>query len=456
MRMDTLRQDLVFALRTLKRSPGFAMTVIATIALGIGATTAIFSAVNGVLLQPLPYREPERLVLIWSDLRARNVTDFPIMPGDFHDLRMQGTLFEGFANLTTTRQPLSGDDGEPEQIRLAIATPNVFQILGVRVMAGRDFAEADGTPLPPPPQQLAGQAGVQQAPPPPPPPPAAILSHEFWQRRYNGDPSVIGRMLTVGGGPVRVVGVLEPGVELLTPPTVSMERSPDIWSAARIDFVNGSRMNYFLRITIGRMKPGVTIPQARAQVEQIGSDLRTRFSINNTANVHWRLEPMHADLVEDVRPALVALMGAVIFVLLIACANVANLMLVRLAERERELAVRAALGAGHGQLVRQMLTESLVIAGAGALLGLALAWVGIRVLVALAPASLPRSGEIGLDSTVLAFTAVASIVAAAIFGIVPALRASRPDLMQPMRTSGRTNALGAGAVMPATASWSPR
>jgi putative ABC transport system permease protein len=246
---------------------------------------------------------------------------------------------------------------------------------------------------------------------------------------------------------VHVVGVLEPGVELLTPPTVSMERSPDIWTAARIDFVNGSRQNYFLRITIGRMKPGVTIPQARAQVEQIGAELRTRFAINNTANVHWRLEPMHADLVEDVRPALVALMGAVIFVLLIACANVANLMLVRLAERERELAVRAALGAGHGQLVRQMLTEAFVIAGAGALLGLALAWIGIRVLVALAPASLPRAAGIGLDPVVLGFTIIVAILAAAIFGIVPALRAARPDLMQPMRAGGRTNALGAGAVI---------
>ena len=445
--MDTLSQNLVFAFRTLKRSPGFAITVVGTIALGIGATTAIFSAVNGVLLRPLPYREPERLVLIWSDLRARNVTDFPIMPGDFHDLRTQGTLFTGLANLTTIRQPLSGDDGEPEQIRVAVSTPNIFQILGVRVLAGRDFTQQDGIPLPPPPQQAAAQPGVQQAPPPPPPPPAAILSHEFWQRRYNGDPSVIGRMLTVGGGPVHVVGVLEPGVELLTPPSVGMERSPDIWTAARIDFVNGSRMNYFLRITIGRLKPGVTIPQARAQVEQISADLRTRFPINSTANVHWRLEPMHADLVEEVRPALVALMGAVVFVLLIACANVANLMLVRLAERERELAVRAALGAGRGQLVRQMLTEAFVIAGAGALLGLALAWIGIRVLIALAPASLPRTAAIDLDPVVLGFTVVVSIIAAALFGIVPALRAARPDLMQPLRTSGRTNALGAGAVI---------
>src|SRR5688500_11322429 len=446
--MDTLRQDLAFALRTLRRSPGFAITAIVTIALGIGATTAIFSAVNGVLLRPLPYADPERLVLVWSDLRTRNVTDFPLPPGDFGDLRAQGTLFSGIANLTTNRMPLSGDDGEPEQIRVAFTTPNIFTVLGRRVVVGRDFTDADGAPLIPPPQPAAaGQPGVQQAPPPPPPPASTVLSHEFWQRRYNGDPSVIGRIITVGGGRAEVVGVLEPGVELLLPTNVGVERVPDVWSAARVDFANGSRINYFLRITIGRLKPGATIEQARAQAEQIAADLRRRIPTKQTANVHWRVEPMHGDLVADVRPALLALLGAVTFVLLIACANVANLMLVRMAERERELAVRAALGAGRGQLVQQMLTESFVIAGVGGLLGVGLAWAGIRVLVALAPATLPRTDGIGIDPVVLAFTAAAAVLAAALFGIVPALRAARPDLMLSLRSSGRTSALGAGSLI---------
>ena len=439
--MDSLRQDLLFALRTLRRSPGFALTAILTIALGIGATTAIFSAVNGVLMRPLPYEEPERLVLVWSDLRNRNVTDFPVMPGDFGDLRANGTLFSGFANLTTQRVPLSGDGAEPQQIVGAAVTPNIFSLLGARIVLGRDFTEEDGAPLPPP-----APPGPQQPAPEPPPQPA-ILSYEFWQSRYGGDSTIIGRLLEIGGGSLEVVGVTEPGVDLLVPPSAGIERSPDLWTAVRVDFANGSRINYFLRLTIGRLKPGVTLAQARAQVEQISADIRERFPIKQTSGNHLRLEPMHEDLVADVRPALMALMGAVVFVLLIACANVANLMLVRLADRERELAVRAALGAGRGQLVRQMLTESFVIAGAGALLGLALAWAGIRVLIALAPATLPRTDVIGLDPAVLGFTAAAAIVAAALFGIVPALRAARPDLMQSLRASGRTSALGAGALV---------
>ena len=438
--MDTLRQDLAFAFRTLRRSPGFAITAIVTIALGIGATTAIFSAVNGVLLRPLPYEDPDRLVLVWSDLRTRNVTDFPVMPGDFGDLRAQGTLFEGLANLTTNRAPLTGDDGEPEQIQIAAVTTNIFQLLGKRVVLGRDFTEADGAPLTPPPPGTP--PGAFQ-----PPPQSTILSHEFWQRRYGGDSTIIGRVVGIGGGRAEVIGVLEPGVELLLPPSAGMQRTPDLWSAVRVDFANGSRMNYFLRVVIGRLKPGVTVAQASAQLDQISADLRARFPLKETAGNQLRLEPMHADLVADVRPALLALMGAVTFVLLIACANVANLMLVRLAERERELAVRAALGAGRGQLVRQMLTESFVIAGAGAVLGIALAWGGIRVLLALAPATLPRTDTIGLDPVALAVATGSAVLAAAIFGILPAMRAARPDLMSPLRSGGRTSALGAGSLI---------
>jgi putative ABC transport system permease protein len=446
--MDTLRKDLAFAIRTLRRSPGFALTAILTIALGIGATTAIFSAVNGVLLRPLPYEDPERLVLIWGDMRNRGVTDFPFPPADYADLKAQGTLFEDIAAVVTGRQPLTGDEGEPEQIRSAGATTNLFSVLGATMALGRDFTPEDGLPLPPPPQQAQGggrQGGPPAGPPPPPPPPAAvILSHEFWQRRYGADSAILGRILTIGGDQQRVVGVLEPGVELLFPPGTNVERAPDAWTAFRIDFPAGSRINVFLRL-IGRLKPGVTIEQAQQQADGIAAGLREQFPIKKTAGVYWRLEPIQKDLVADVRPALLALMGAVTFVLLIACANVANLMLVRVSTRERELAVRAALGAGRGQLVRQMLTESLVIAGAGAALGIGLAWIGIRVLIALAPATLPRTTVIELDPVVLAFTAVAAVAAAALFGVVPALRAARPDLMQALRASGRSSALGAGA-----------
>src|SRR5687767_3580443 len=214
----------------------------------------------------------------------------------------------------------------------------------------------------------------------------------------------------------------------------------------RVDFANGSRINVFLRV-IGRLKPGVTLPQAQAQLDRIATDLRARFPIKQTSGLYFRAEPMHQDLVADVRPSILALMGAVTFVLLIACANVANLLLVRVSRRERELAVRAALGGSRGQLIRQLLTESFVISGVGALFGVLLAWAGIRVLLALAPATLPRTDTVALDPIVLGFTILAAIIAAAVFGIVPALRAARPDLMQVLRASGRTSALGAGAML---------
>ena len=443
-------KDVVYAVRTLRRSPGFALTAIATIALGIGATTAIFSVVNAILLRPLPYEDPSRLVLIWGDMRNRGVTDFPFPPADYADLKQQTTLFEDIAAVTTGRGPLIGDDGEPEQVRFAGATPNLFSLLGVNVVAGRNFTEADGTPNPPPPQlgpqgAPGAPGGAAQGPPPPPPLPAiAILSNEFWHRRYNGDRAIIGKFIQLGGQRAEIVGVLEPGVELLFPPGVNVERRPDIYTALRVDYANGSRINVFLRV-VGRLKPGVTHAQANAEVERLAVDLRRQFAIKETSGLHFRVEPMQKDLVAEVRPAILALMGAVTFVLLIACANVANLLLVRVSRRERELAVRAALGGSRGKLIRQMLTESLVIAGAGAILGTVLAWAGIRVLLAMAPDTLPRADAVSLDPLVLGFTALAALVAAMAFGVIPALRAARPDLMQVLRMSGRTGGLGAGA-----------
>ncbi len=440
--MRTLTKDLVYAVRTLRRSPGFAITAIVTIALGIGAATAIFSVVNAILLRPLPYADPSRLVLVWGDMRNRGVTDFPFPPADYADLKRQGTLFEDFAAVNTFRAPLNDGDGEPEQIRVAGATTNLFAVLGMKVAAGRDFIDSDGTPQGPPP----GDGAVGNAPPPPPLPQSVILSHEFWQQRFGGDRSVIGKFIDIANQPSLVVGVLEPGGELLFPPGAGLERFPDAWTAMRVDFVNGSRINVFLRV-IGRLKPGVTIPQAQAQVDGIATELRATFPIKQTSGLYIRVEPMHRDLVADVRPSILALMGAVTFVLLIACANVANLLLVRVSRRERELAVRSALGGSRGRLVGQMLTESFVISGAGALLGILLAWAGMRVLIALAPATLPRTDTVALDPLVLGFSIVAAIAAAALFGVVPALRAARPDLMQVLRTSGRTSGLGAGAML---------
>ncbi|HLB38218.1 MAG TPA: ABC transporter permease [Gemmatimonadales bacterium] len=430
--------DLRHALRGLRNAPGFTATAIGTIALGIGATTAIFSVVNAVLLRPLPYADAGRLALVTSDMVARNVMDFPLPPGDLPDLREQGTLFQEVAAVSVTgRIPLMGDGNDPEQVSGVAATPNLFSVLGLRTVLGRGFVESDGTPLPPPPDLPAGVA------PPAPPPGTVVLSHAFWQRRYGGDPTVVGRVIRLGGGSSEIVGVLAPDAELLLPPNLNVERRPDVIQALRIDWSTASRINVFLRF-IGRLQPGVTVPQAQAQVDGIVADLRQRFPIKETAGVRWRVEPMHQYLVAGVRPGILTLMGAVGFVLLIACANVANLLLVRAGQRERELVVRAAMGASRGDLVRQMLVESLVLGGGGAVLGVGLALWGLVILRAVAPATLPRIDEAGVDASVLAFTALAALAASVAFGLVPALRASRPEAGAALRSASRTAGLSEG------------
>jgi predicted permease len=437
-----LARDLEYAARALSRSLGFTLTAIVTIALGIGACTALFSVVNAVLLRRLPYAQPERLGFICTDLRNRNVLDFPTAPGDLYDLRVQGTAFEGIAALATGRQTISDENLPPEQIIRANVTTNLFQLLGARIALGRDFVDDDGTPPKP---QDPGQA-AQPVQPQPPLPVYAILSHEFWQSRLGGDRGVLGKSIELSGGRLQVIGVLAPGFELLFPPGINIERSPAIYAAMRTDFVTGSRQNVSLRL-IGRLKDGVAFNQAQAQLDTISTDLRQRFPVKESAGTHFRLEQMHEDLVADVRPAILALMGAVIFVLLIACANVANLLLVRASERERELAVRSALGGSRWQLARQMMAESLLLASGGALLGLILAKLGINLLLLIRPANLPRIESIRIDLVVLAFSALATISATAIFGIIPALRASRPNVLETLRMSSRTLVPGAGGLL---------
>ena len=430
-------RDVAFSFRSLRKSPAFALTAIFTIALGIGASTAIFSVVNAVLLRPLPYRDPGRLVLVWGELRARHLPDFPFSPGDFADMRQAATLFDGFAAVNTFRVAYSDENGQAQQIKAAAVTANFLRLVGHRMELGRDFIASDETPAPAP---LPGAAPANG------PPTMAILSHEFWQRHYGADPSVLGRAVDLGFGKAQIVGVAAPDAEILFPPSAGLEAKPDLFTALRLNFVTADRNNVFLRV-IGRLKPGVSVAQGAAQLDTVAADLRRRYPVKATAKLAITVEPMQQRLVARVRPALVALMGAVVFLLLIACANVANLLLVRMAARGRELAVRAALGGSRWRLVRQMLAESLMLAVAGVALGLLLARLGIDWLIALAPKSLPRLDAVALDPVALSFALLSALGAAAAFGIVPALRASRPNLAQALRSSGRTAGLGSGAVL---------
>src|SRR4029079_10801776 len=439
--------DLSYAFRTLRKSPIFTITVVFTIALAIGASTAIFSVTNGVLLRQLPYKDSERLVLARSDMQKRNVKDFPLSNADFLDLRNGAkNNFEDFAAVNTFRFTLPGLDGTPERIRAAAVSTNFFQMMGGRIVAGRDFQDSDGTPQAPPPA-AAGNAPANNAGPPPLPN-MVILSNEYFQKRFGGDGSVIGKPLPVaaaGGPPPIIVGVLTPGFELLFPPKANLEQFPSLWFAARIPYDVANRNNVQWR-AIGRLKPGVSIGQGQAEVETITQKIRDENAIAKTAGQSFQLVPMKQHLVDEVRPAILALMGAVIFLLLIACANVANLMLVRASSRERELAVRAALGAGWWQLVRQTLAEAIVLAALGTIGGIGLAYLGIHQLLVIAPENLPRLNAISIDMKVLAFAIGAGLLSAVLFGVIPALRTAKPNLMETLRAAGRSGALGAASL----------
>ena len=434
--MNAALADVRYAWRTLRQTPLFTLLAVGTLALGIGATSAIFSVVNAVLLRPLPYRDADRLAIVWGDLRARNVSDWPFANPDFADLRAQSTSFAGVAGVNTGRAVVPTSTGGAETIRIANVTTNIFPVLGLRVAVGRDFREEDGTPL-----VVAAPVPRQAAPSPPAR--LTVISHEFWQRRFGGDPGVVGRTVALGNVSYEIIGVLEPGAELLFPPGTNMERRPDVWATMRVNFAQGSRNNVGVRV-VARLKPGISMRQAQGDVDAIAADLRRQFTTKETAGLHFRVEPIGADLVADVRQTLIALSGAVLCVLLIACANVANLLLVRSSIRERELAVRAALGAGQGRLVRQLLVESLVLAAAGGLLGLLLAQVAVRILLLMRPDDLPRLDTVAIDPVVFGFALAASLASAMIFGLVPAVRAARPDLIAVLRKSGRTAALGGG------------
>ncbi len=424
--MDRWLQDIRFAFRTLARQPGFAFVAILTIGLAIGANTAIYSVVRAVLLRDLPYERPQELVVVWANLTTRDRPKFPVSPPDLADLREQTTTFQGFAGIVTFQQPLTGGDGPAEMVDAAGVTADFFSLIGVRPILGRDFLPEEDDPFGP-------DVNPQNAPPQ-----STIISHELWQRRFGGRPDVVGQMLQVAGQNAEVIGVLPPGFEIHLGAGSGLTKRADIWATPRINVAAWpARRNVIWRV-IGRMKPDVGIDAARADISRLSQRLVEQDRLRQDAGYRFDVFPLKDDLTAQVRPIVWPLFGAVAFVLLIACANVSNLFLARASAREREFAVRTALGAARSRLVRQLLVESGAIAFAGAALGLVLAFGGIKLLVALRPANLPRLDSVGIDASVLGFTLVAALVSAFLFGLFPALQASRPSFSQVLKDRGRS------------------
>jgi putative ABC transport system permease protein len=402
--MRTLLQDLRYAMRMLTKRPGFALVAIFTLALGIGANSAIFSVVNAVLLRPMPFQQPEELVKLWESF-VRGGWGTVSVP-NLKDWRELNSVFTGIAAYQTAGFSLLVGDSA-ERIPAATVSANFLEILGVQPRLGRGFLNGE---------EDAGRNRV------------VILSDALWQRKFNGDPNIVGKNILLGGENYQVVGVMSPRFRFpsrLTELWVPLDVPPQL---------QASRGNHWL-FSLGRLKPGVTLEQARENMAAIAKRLEEQYN-DNQAGRGVRLIPLQEEVVQNVRPALFVLFGAVGLVLLIGCVNVANLLLARAAGRRREIAIRAALGAGRGRLIRQFLTESVLLSVAGGILGLLVAKWGISVLVALASSVLPRASEIALDTRVLGFTFALSILTGIAFGLAPALQNSRSDVQTALKDSG--------------------
>src|SRR5262245_19585091 len=418
--MQTLWQDLRYGARMLMKNPGFTLIAVLTLSLGIGANTAIFSVVYAVLLRPLPYHDPGRLALLWTKLDKIGLEQNWVSEPEVLDFREQAKLFEGFGVLTGSSFVLTGD-GEPEQLTGAAISTNFFSLLGTPIKAGRDFAPEEEQP---------GASRV------------AILSHGFWQSRFGGEQSVIGSTINLSGRPTTVVGVLPANFALMIPSDAHVPAKIDVWIPYAVDYAKQDRDSHGLTV-IARMKPGVSLRQAQEEMNVIAARLYPLYYTLSGFEV--KVVSLHGDIVKKMRPALLLLLAAVGFVLLIACANVANLLLARAAVRASELAVRAALGASRVRLAQQLLTESVLLALLSSALGVALAVWGIDAMLALSPADLPRLDEVKINVPALLFTFAIATLTGILFGLFPALRASKPNLTQSLKEGGRSVAGGASS-----------
>jgi predicted permease len=411
--LDEVRQDVRYALRALAAAPGFTAAALLTLALGIGATTAIFSIVRGVLLEPLPFADPERLVRIWHANPAQGIEKSGVSEPDFLDWREQSQHAESMAGFWFQDQ-LSGLDltgsGDPERMSAALVTDGFFETLGTPPLLGRWIV---------PDEHVDGRNRV------------AVLSHGLWTRRYGADPAILGRTLTLNDEPFQIAGIMPPGF------TYPAERTLDLWIPLSFfgpDDIGRARNAQFMGV-IARVRQGASEPQLRTEL----SGIAARLSREHPENPAWdrvTTAGIRESLVGDVRTPLLVLMAAVAMLLVVACVNIAGLLLARAAGRQQELAVRAALGAGRGRIARQLVTESLTLAAIGGLLGIALAVLALRAFAAAGATELPRVTDVGLDGTVLAFTVAVSLLSGLLFGVVPALRAAS-NLEATLRAGGR-------------------
>src|SRR5437763_231358 len=422
--MQTLLQDIRYGARMLAKKPSFTVVAVITLALGIGANTAIFSLVNGLLLRPLPYPHSERLAIIWTHSPGANVAqDWP-SPGQFSAIKSQASTFEDLALAQGASANLAGGE-TAERIDTVRISSNIFPMLGARPLLGRTFLPEEDAP---------GKA------------PAVVLGHALWQRRFGGARDVLGRPVTLNGQSYTVVGVMPAdfslGYEVM--PTVGAVQQPDLFLPLPLgpkQMESQGDENYDI---VARLKPGATVGQAQSELNLVSRRLAEQFpdTYPQSRAFSFSVRPLIEQVVGDVRPVLLVLLGAVGFVLLIACANVANLLLARAAVREKEMAVRTAIGAGRWRIVRQLLTESVVLSCAGGALGLLVGYWGLDALRALGPGNIPRLQNIAMDGRVLSFTFGVALLTSVLFGLAPALRGSRVNLSETLKEGGRSSVGG--------------